>query len=79
MICKRCNQEKLKRDYISQRDFKGVCRECTTNEELAQWIRPALSKAMDGLSPTEKQMLLERKFNEFRKKEYEERKAFERL
>lgn len=65
--CTRCNVLKFTIDFIKDSEMPDVCRECFTDEELNNYTRSDLSKALLDLRVKQKQKVIRNLIHEFKK------------
>lgn len=67
--CIRCAKNKTKAEFILDSQLKDVCRPCFRRKEIVDYIQPPITKAMSDLEPKEKQLIIKRLIDDYKKKE----------
>jgi hypothetical protein len=57
-ICEICKKTKDKEIFLEDSDHANICTVCLTDDELKDYVRPTISKLMEGLTPDEKKSIL---------------------
>lgn len=60
MRCERCETDLPRIEFIVDSDLPFVCKECITDTEIGEFVRPQLSKDLDRLRTHEKVLIVRR-------------------
>ncbi len=60
LTCERCETEMLREMFLVDGDLPLVCKECLTDSEISDYMRPEITKVMIKLKPWEKVKMIRR-------------------